>query len=173
MKHSGRIAIIMVLISLNWIAVGHCWEWMNPWPQGNDLYGIWGVPTGEAVTVGAGGMIMVWDGAAWQLVPSGTLETLRGVWGASLSDIFIVGDRGTILRFNGKSTAKMDCRLSEDLQSVWGTDANNVLAVGTNGAILRFDGTVWNTMTSGTTKPLRGCTQKGECANIVVIRSEG
>jgi photosystem II stability/assembly factor-like uncharacterized protein len=77
------------------------WQWQNPLPTGNWLYGVWGSSGGDVFTVGDAGTILHYDGSTWSTMSSGTTERLYGVWGSSGSDVFVVGDYGTILHYGG------------------------------------------------------------------------
>ena len=132
------------------------WEWQNPLPQGNNLYGVWVNTATDVFTVGASGTILHYDGNSWSSMASGTTAALNGVWGSSGSNIFAVGDNGVILRYNGSSWSSMASGTTAWLNAVWGSSGTNVFAVGDNGVILRYNGSSWSSMNSGTSKSLYG-----------------
>src|SRR5262245_30811663 len=57
---------------------GWCWE--NPWPQGNDLAGVF-LGKDEVWAVGGAGTILRSTSSGWRRSSSRTTEGLRAVWG--------------------------------------------------------------------------------------------
>ncbi len=53
------------------------WEWQNPLPQGNVIYGIWGSSENNAFAIGAEGTILHYDGSSLNPMESGTSNHLR------------------------------------------------------------------------------------------------
>jgi hypothetical protein len=47
------------------------WEWINPLPQGNTLFGVWGSSSTDVYAVGMAGTILHYDGTSWSLMDSG------------------------------------------------------------------------------------------------------
>ena len=101
-------------------------------------------------------LILHYDGFAWTVMDSGTIEDLFAVWGASESDVFAVGTNGTILYYDGSNWSAMESETSEKLTDVWGSAHDNVFAVGNNGTMLHYNGSAWTTMNSGTAENLWG-----------------
>ena len=111
------------------------WCWMNPWPQGNDLYGLWRKGP-HTVAVGDHGTILYHDGAKWQAMESHTTANLRGVWGASSTLIMAVGDKGAVAR-KAAPWVEEDSGTNDDLTGLWVSPAGEAFAVGDRGVILR------------------------------------
>jgi hypothetical protein len=130
------------------------WEWQNPLPQGNPLYGVWGSSSSDVFAVGAAGTVLHCDGSTWSGMTSGTTNSLSGVWGSSSSNVFAVG--GTILHYDGTAWSPMTSGTTNYLHDVWGSSSSDVFATGNDGTILHCDGTAWSAMTSGTTNNLFG-----------------
>jgi hypothetical protein len=116
------------------------WEWQNPLPQGNDLYGVWGSSGTDVFAVGGSGTIMHYDGSAWSAMSSGTTDLLFSVWGRSATDVFAVGGNGTILHHDGRAWSAMSSGTTNHLEGVWGSSASDVFAVGNGGTILHYAG---------------------------------
>ncbi len=128
----------------------------NPDPNDTILWDLWGCSDcAAAVAVGFYGVILRYDGLAWNEMVSGTSEFLLGVWGGGESDVFAVGNNGTILHNDGTGWEPMESPVSANLRSVWGRSATDVYAVGDGGVILHYDG-VWAVEDSGTTEILNG-----------------
>jgi hypothetical protein len=121
-------------------AQGEGWEWQNPLPQGNDLFGVWGSSGSDVFAVGYGGTILHYDGAGPSLMPSGTYAYLYGVWGSSGSDIFAVGSGGSIVHYDGTAWTPMSSGMGNYLYGVWGSSGSDVIAVGEGGTILHYSG---------------------------------
>jgi hypothetical protein len=126
-------------------AQGGGWEWMNPLPTGDPLYGVWGSSGSDVFAVGELGTILHYDGTAWSTMSSGTTEQLYGVWGSSGSDVFAVGLHGSILHYDGTGWSAMSSGTGEHLSRVWGSSGSDVFAVGV-GIILH--GAAWSAMSS-------------------------
>lgn len=159
-RHSRLFKILCIIIHGSLIIistpVAASWEWLNPLPQGNNLYGVWVNTPSDVFAVGAAGTILHYDGSSWSSMTSGTSLSLYAVWGTSGAHVIAVGDQGTILRYDGSSWSSMASGTTAALNAVWGSAPHNVLAVGANGAILRYDGSSWSAMASGTSKSLYG-----------------
>lgn len=67
------------------------------------LTSIWGSSKTDVWTVGSGGTILHYDGAAWTTVPSGHLETFLDVWGSGPSDVWAVSSSQLMLHSTGSS----------------------------------------------------------------------
>jgi hypothetical protein len=142
----------------------HGWCWDLPWPQGNDLYAVWGSDRSNLVAVGQLGTLLTLDSRGWTNELLATQESFRSVWGTGPADIWAIGDKLGILHFDGVSwlvqalpttLKRVDGGRLPALFALAGTSSSNVWAVGEGGAILRFDGTKWSSPESGTTATLR------------------
>ena len=158
----GLLAIFALIIplyptmALASIASPGGWEWQNPLPQGNSLYGIWGSAANDVFTVGEGGTILHYDGISWSAQSSGTTKDLNAVWGSSAANVFAVGNGGTIIRYNGIEWTSQSSGTSVDLYGIWGISESSMFAVGSGGTILHYNGTSWSSQASGSTNRLYG-----------------
>lgn len=134
-------------------SVGFCWA--NPWPQGNDLRGVWVSPSAKVWSVGAGGTILHFDGHTWSLSAHVPLVSFYGVWGSSDRDIWAVGTEGAIYHYDGRAWMPIPSGVSATLRSIWGFSASDIWVVGSNGIALHYDGVTWNSVSVGTTHTLR------------------
>lgn len=93
-------------------------------------------------------------GAGWEVVPSGTQDTLFKAFFLDSRSGFIVGSHGALLatKDGGKSWARRDLPYREDLRSVWFTDARTGFACGSGGLILRSadSGRTWEKLPTPT-----------------------
>jgi len=147
------------------------WEWQNPLPQGNPLFGIWGSSSSDVHAVGEGGTILHYDGSTWSGMSSGTTTgELMSVWGSSSSNVFAVGgyswwdgitshSASTILHYDGSSWSEMGSGAPLTLSSIWGSSSSDIYAVGgywwwsssggeyethSESVILHYDGSSWS-----------------------------
>ena len=127
------------------------WCWEHPLPQGGALNAIWMASKDEAFAVGVRGLILHFDGHAWQQMETPVDATLNGVsgvggvGGSSPTKVFAVGDGGVILRLEG-TTWKIDDTNTNtrSLYDVWVYNTGEAFAVGRFGTILRYDGRGWS-----------------------------
>jgi len=142
---------------------GHTWT--DLYGEGCSLFtatcvqptALWARAPNDVLTVGVGGEILHYDGAAWTAQQSGTSTNLLAVWGDRASGTaFAVGQAGTILSYDGSAWHPQASGTTQNLSSVWGTSPTDVFAVGTAGTILHFDGTAWTPQRSGTSVNLKG-----------------
>ena len=147
------------------------WEWQNPLPQGNTLWGIWGSSPSDIFAVGNAGTILHYNGNAWTHMNSGTTANLHNVWGTSASNVYVVGDAGTILHYNGSSWASMTSGTSQTLHGIWGSSATDIFAVGTAGGIIHYDGSAWSPMVN--TTAVRPCSIWGMSSTDVFAAGTG
>lgn len=133
-------------------SIGFCWA--NPWPQGNDLRGVWVSPAADFWAVGDAGTILHFDGQIWSLSANLPEVSLYGIWGSSDFDIWTVGSGGAIYHYDGRSWMAIPSGVRTTLHGIWGFSSTDIWAVGEAGVALHFDGTTWNTVSVGTTKAL-------------------
>jgi hypothetical protein len=121
------------------------------------VLGLWGSAWNDVFAVGEDGLILHYDGTAWQSMDSGTELTIKGVWGLSGSDVFAVGDEGLILHYDGHSWSPVASPWTEgSLLGIWGLSADDLYAVGESGTILHFNGSSWTAYSSGTATDATG-----------------
>ena len=126
------------------------------------LTAVWGSSPSRVFAVGSKGIILRYDGSAWDYMTSGTMYQLNGVWGSSATNVFAVGQSGTILHYDGSTWSRMSLPGSfgrmdaTTFSGVWGSSSHDVFAVGdtvgglgSNATILHYDGNVWSLMTGG------------------------
>jgi hypothetical protein len=127
-------------------------------PTQRDLLAVFGLPSGAVWAVGAAGVTLRHDGAAWAEIPSGpdggVASELRAVWGSADDDVWAVGTAGTALHWDGLvwNPALEDAAYA--LNAVWGRARDDVWAAGSGGTLLHYDGASWQPELSGTTQPL-------------------
>jgi hypothetical protein len=132
-------------------AAGFCWE--NPRPQGNRLYDVALLPSGEVWAVGEAGTIVRRTGSTNLLLGSGTTQTLFGIATVG-TDLVMVGQGGIALRGSSGGVTPEASGIGQDLYAVSAT-ATGAIAVGAAGKIVRRSGFAWNSDTSLTTQTLR------------------
>jgi hypothetical protein len=130
-----------------------------------DLKALWIGDDADAWAVGAGGLIVHWDGQRWTEVASATTMTLNAVWGSGPSDVWAVGgiahERGVILHWDGLSWSDTGVVTPTGLFGIWGTSSNDIWAVGgdrapaspfgdAEGRALHWDGQAWTRTSTGT-----------------------
>lgn len=113
---------------------GLCWE--NPFPVGNDLYGVGGTGANDVWVVGNLGTAMHYDGNKWAGTLPGGPQDLRGVWSASPNDVWAAGNGGAILHWTGTTWQPVASATTVNLRSIWGSGPKDIWAVGLNGTIL-------------------------------------
>jgi hypothetical protein len=102
-----------------------------------DLFAVGGSGPGDVWAVGAGGITLHWDGAAWSLVPSPTIEPLYAIWSTARVpnswpswNPWVVGAQGTLLHWvelpgppawSAEWSSLMDGAV--DLRAIWGSGA--------------------------------------------------
>lgn len=82
-------------------------------------------------------------GAEWELMDSGTEETLYDVWGTSCDNVYAVGWDGTILHYNGSTWQIVAAFPGKHLQSLWGSSGSDIWAVGPYSSIVHYNGSDW------------------------------
>ncbi len=127
-------------------------SWANPVGFINtsaNLNGVWVSAGGEVFIVGGtpplGGnaVIFHYTGTSWELMFSGTTNTLEAVWGSSESDVFAVGANGTILHYDGFEWLPMTSNTSNYLRCVWGSAGDDVFASGSSTNVHHYNGSAW------------------------------
>jgi len=125
----------------------------HPWPQDENLYGVWGSATNDVWAVGDDGTIVHYDGCMWSMVPSSAIYQLRAVSGTATSDVWAVGNTGTIVHWNGSAWSIVSSASSEWLWGVWAYSASDAWAVGENNTLLQWNGTAWSQVSKPVQRP--------------------
>ena len=152
------------------------WQWLNPLPQGNTLYGVQTVSPGRTIGVGAAGTVVKTTngGTTWdvQHYAAGVSSALRAIAFTSTNLGTAVGDRGIILRTTdgGGSWTRQASGTSGRLSSVVFPLDSVGIAVGDSGLILisTNSGATWNSRISGTTAALAGISFGTALAGVAV-----
>lgn len=132
--------------------------------QTGDLWWVHGLPGGDVLMGGAGGMILRYRTGAFERMATPGNRTIFGIWAASDVDVWAVGGDplGTngafIWRFDGTDWTAV-ANLPAGTQApayfkVWGRSSNDVLVVGGGGVVLHYNGSSFATVTSNTTRTL-------------------
>ena len=115
---------------------GGTWSRMVTPPGEIRLYDVWG-STGENVyAVGQGGVILHYDGRAWEPAVSPTSVSLYAIWGSGADRIFAVGNDATVIWYNGEEwqpvplSGLVGYRETVELRDIYGAGSSHVLIVG-------------------------------------------
>lgn len=148
-------SIIIPLTPSEVRADGCGWEWVNPLPNTDSHYGIWGSSASDIFIAGYYGGITHYDGSNWttQSPPSINMH-LYDVWGASPTSVYAVGFIGQIIHYNGTKWSEMESPATNTLRGIWGISDNCIYAVGEYGKIFKYSDSAWSEMNSGTTTNL-------------------
>lgn len=136
------------------------WCPVEPAPTTADLYAIDGRASDAAWAVGDG-VILRWNGSAWNTVTGGAGRVLRSVWAGPAGTAWAVGDAGLILRWDGSAWTPETSGTTVALNGVWGLSAADVWAVGELDGpkartIHRDASGTWSKVSINTTNILRG-----------------
>jgi len=110
------------------------------------LYAISGTRSDDVWAVGAGGVIVHWDGVAWTTTKISDVMYLNSVWGSSPTDVWASsGLEGKAFHYDGSAwtVAMLGAKSSG---GIWGTAANDVWIGGRGGLALHWDGQTWTTI---------------------------
>jgi hypothetical protein len=116
----------------------------------------------NAWAVGDGGVIIQWNGTAWQTMTSNTTTSLYGIAMATNTTGWAVGgsgNNGTIMKFNNGSWSSVNANvaINQTLYAVTcDTSGSPAWAVGANGMVVMYNGNQWMVQTAPTTNTLRG-----------------
>lgn len=120
---------------------GGVWETNSP-PVGSFWYGVWGASPDEVWAVSSSGGVSVWNGAAWNSLPSNAgTNALYAVWGDGEGGVWVGGDGGTLSRYQDFVLTSYN---SAGLwQYIWGVGPDDVWALGGSSA-RHWDGVSWS-----------------------------
>ena len=125
-------------------------------PTANNLFSVFGFTDNDFWSVGSGGVIIHYNGAAWSLVTSPTVSTLLTVWGAAANDIWAAGSGGVLIHYNGSSWSTATSPTANSIEYLYGLGPNDIWGVCTGGILIHYDGTSWTTFSTPTTSDLFG-----------------
>ncbi len=111
--------------------------------ENTPLFAITGDAAGRAWAVGDDGIILAFDGQAWEQQTSAIQANLRGITCTESGQIFAVGAGGVVISSAGEG-------LWEALYNIWGVDDTHILAIGDFGLVLRWNGENWAEFYAGT-----------------------
>ncbi len=141
---AGSWGMIYRLVDGIWVTA---WRGMkNPDIWGDGIAKWWDACTsGDKVYFcGGNGLLMVHDGATWDLVETGVIGNFNSIWSESVDNIYAVSPGG-VVHYDGDEWRLMDELPVEPFVGVAGTAADNVFISSSSGKIVRFDGDKWNT----------------------------
>jgi hypothetical protein len=107
------------------------------------IYAIEVLDATHAWAVGAGGMILFFDGTTWVEQESTISNDLYTVDFIDANNGWAAGKGGKVVYFNGTDWSSMTSNTTNDLNGVHFVDASNGWAVGKTGIIMHYDGSAW------------------------------
>jgi len=125
------------------------WKQVNS-GQSGILYGVAALDDNHAWIVGAGGVVLFFDGTSWVEQESNISTDLYGVHFLDANNGWAVGKGGKIVYFNGTEWAAQASGITTDLNGVHMLDANNGWAVGKSGAVIYYNGRAWSSQYTAT-----------------------
>ena len=114
------------------------------------LRGIGGIREDRLFCVGDGGVILCWDGASWNRMPSPTGQDLLAVHFGPTGIGWAVGTGGVSLRYDRGEWTLVSTPSQATLRGVWVGNHDTAWAVGDRGTVLSWDGSRWLREVSGT-----------------------
>ena len=159
------------------------WQWLNPLPQGNDLYDVCIVDSNTVVAVGGNGTIIrsVNSGVTWEVNhrTGGSYTILTSVHFSSEKTGIILGGRADIDRWgsvilgttNGGATwIEQPASYHGNLSDAWSIDDQTKIVIGDSGTILRSSngGGTWSLRQSGTLSALAAVAFANESLGFAV-----
>jgi hypothetical protein len=112
-----------------------------PTVAGDILIGVGGPPSPSSHVwmVGAGGLVIHYNGTSWSKVPSGVTSDLNTVAALSETDVWIAGDNGVVLRWDGTSLKPVAGPFGDrNLTKIHSPAANDLWLVGYGNAVWRY-----------------------------------
>jgi photosystem II stability/assembly factor-like uncharacterized protein len=110
------------------------------------IHDVFGLGPKQVYVVGAGGLIMTYDGTTWNTMNNPETSDLHGLWG-NASKLFAVGNSIDLV-YDGSSWSTGTSTTSYSFRDVWGGTAS-VFAVGEMGGYIRyrsFTSTYWSSV---------------------------
>jgi photosystem II stability/assembly factor-like uncharacterized protein len=148
-------------LSLEWTAITgineydyqfdttYFWKPVNS-GQSGILYGVAALDDTHTWVVGAGGVILFFDGTSWVVQESNLSTDLYSAHFLDANNGWAVGKGGKILYFNGTEWAAQNSGTTNDLNGVYMLNASNGWAIGKSGVILYYNGSSWATQYTAT-----------------------
>ena len=111
------------------------------WPW---LLGVWGSGPADVYAVGRPGLLLHYDGSAWELQDASRQDTLTAVWGSGPGDVWVCGFHGLIMHSTGNGQwQRQSAGTGENLYAIGRGPAGLLYACGQNGALVQNDGSGW------------------------------
>ncbi|MCH7717205.1 MAG: Ig-like domain-containing protein, partial [Gemmatimonadetes bacterium] len=129
--------------------MGQNWVAESPSPTSLDLWDVWGSSLDNVWAVGGNGsvagtgIIVHYDGLAWAVEPTGTIDHVAALWGFASDDVWAVGDFGQILHYDGTSWVTQASPTVNNFTAVWGPRSTDLFAATSAGEVFRYNGTIW------------------------------
>jgi photosystem II stability/assembly factor-like uncharacterized protein len=118
--------------------------------QSGILYGVAALDDTHAWIVGAGGVILFFDGNSWVEQESNLSTDLYSTYFLDANNGWAVGKGGKIIYFNGTEWSAQTSGTTNDLNGVYMLNASNGWAVGKTGVVLYYNGSTWATQYTAT-----------------------
>jgi hypothetical protein len=119
------------------------WSIVNSGATAN-LFSLAVVDDTHAWAVGAGGLVLFYDGTSWSEQESTLSTDLYDVYFTDVNNGWAVGKSGKIIYYNGTEWAAQSSSVTGDLNGIHMLDASNGWAVGKAGVILHYNGSAWS-----------------------------
>lgn len=108
------------------------------------LYKVWGNAANDVWVCGANGIMLHWDGSAWNSVASGVSSNIFTVNGKDGGLFAVGGDASaTIIRYDGSAWVNDPPGMASQLNGVAALGPDRAFAVGNQGAIWQRDANGW------------------------------
>ncbi|XXF77487.1 putative metal-binding motif-containing protein [Myxococcaceae bacterium GXIMD 01537] len=121
------------------------WVRESPPPAASivELHGVYVVNERLAFAVGDNGMVLRWDGGAWQVIPSDANgpaadERLRSVLAFGANAVYVVSDAGHLFRYNGTAWATLATAPGITLYDIAGTAPDDIWVVGSSDKVYHW-----------------------------------
>lgn len=148
------------------------WCWDRPLPSGRTISALWGSGPTDIWAGGGAGLLLHYDGRAWDLVPTETEQDVTFLYGLSATDVYAGCSSGAILHYDGTQwTALSPPAADKELQiiGIWAGGPHDVWFLAqTSGStvgtpyLLRWNGTGWQSFTQANQQlPLEGRAELG------------
>lgn len=166
LKSHQTLKIFLTLLFLFTLNTQYChsqWQWQNPMPQGNILFGSFYLNENTGWACGDGGTIIrtTNSGLNWTVTSTQTKQSIRSVFFVNENTGFAAGLYGTVLTStnSGVNWNKILLNTTGNLFSVRFLNSNTGFIVGDTGIVFRTSngGSTWNRKTTNVTNTLTSC----------------
>jgi PKD repeat protein len=127
-------------------------DWLNPYPTGNDLRDVaWSPDGSKAILVGYAGTIIEWDGLGFDSYYTGTGLNFNGVaWWPDATYALIIGDGGRLLKLQDGELSEISTGTTVTLTDISiNPNVGQAIIVGEERTVLVYDGESVTTVSSG------------------------